>query len=124
MTLFGKDMKRPPAILAAIALLAFFVANLALIAHRTQQPSRYLIGGYRGVALLGAFAVLLFLFPRIGRWVAGVFFLFVGLAFLPSAIRSLAVTTCAGSAVTLVVAVWLFRTEMPVAGETKGKTEA
>lgn len=116
-------MKRPPAIFAAIVLLAYFAVNLAFIEYRTQQPSRYLIGGYRGAALLCALAALLFFFPRMGRWFVGVFFSFAALVFLPSAIKALAIVPCVVGAATLLAAIWLFRTKIP-RGSTKAKTEA
>lgn len=104
-------------------MLTYFAVNLALIEYRTQQSSPYLISGYRGAVLMGALAALLFLFPKIGRWVVGVFFSFVALAFLPSAIKSLAIIQGVVCAATLLVAIWLFRTRIPAEASIEDKTE-
>ena len=107
-----KTMTRPAPIYIAFVLLLSTAANLALLQYQAQKPSRYLIGGYRGAVILSIMAAVVLLFPKAGRWIAGIFFAFCALAFLPPALRSSSVGGVVSSLVYLVAAILLFRAKL------------
>jgi hypothetical protein len=80
-------MKRThPALLTAVGLLCLSAARLAYFQYTTGQESDYLISGYRGGLIISLLACICLGFPRVGRWIACIYFLFVALVVAPTII--------------------------------------
>ncbi len=99
-------MKAPWQLHAAAATLLLAALRYLLVVIHSVEKSRYVIGGYRGVALLAAMAVLLYVFPKILRWVAAAWFAFSALAMLSTASHVLPTGVSLAAILTLLVSGW------------------
>lgn len=77
-------MKRThPALICVVAILGWLAARFAYAQWVSGVKPIYLISGYRGAAIVGAFALGCLAFPRVGRWMAALALLLLGLLLLP-----------------------------------------
>lgn len=105
-------MKRThPALLCAVAILGWLAARFAYAQFVTGVKPVYLLSGYRGAGIVGAFALACIAFPRVGRWMAASALLFLGIMLLPIALSETdakwKATRLTTEAIYLGVGVWL-----------------